>query len=174
VSELPTIEFREWAAVVRPRLRRTAYLLTGDWHQAEDLVQEALVRVSAVWRRVAASGAPDAYAAKTVVNAYRAARRRSWRREYPVDPVPSQHLRAHEDGTYDDREMLLAALAALGPSQRAVVVLRYWEDMSVAQVAEILRISPGTVKSQAARGLAQLRRVVGELDQDSTRTGESA
>jgi RNA polymerase sigma-70 factor (sigma-E family) len=167
------MEFREWASVARPRLRRTAYLLTGDWHQAEDLAQEALVRVYAVWRRVAASGAPDAYAAKTVVNAYRAARRRPWRRESPVDPVPSQHLRARDDAAHDDREMLLAALAALGPSQRAIVVLRYWEDMSVAQVAEVLRIAPGTVKSQAARGLEHLRRVVAELDRDSTRTGES-
>lgn len=146
--------FRSWATASRPRLRRTAYLLCGDWHLAEDLAQETLAKLYAVWPRVSRSGAPDAYARKTLINAHLAVRRRPWRRESVVDVMPDEGI---VPPTAEDRDVLLAALASLGPSQRAIVVLRYWEDLSIAEVASLLDLAPGTVKSQSARGLEHLR-----------------
>jgi RNA polymerase sigma-70 factor (sigma-E family) len=148
-------EFGVWAAAARPRLRRTGFLLSGDWHLAEDLAQETLLRLYAVWPRVSRSGAPDAYARRTLVNAYRGTLRRPWRREQFTDVVPD--VVAGVEGPHDDRDELLAALAGLGASQRAIVVLRYWEDMSVTDVADLLNLSPGTVRSQASRALLTLR-----------------
>ena len=153
-------QFRDWAAVARPRLRRTAYLLCGDWHLAEDLTQETLVRVYSVWHRVSISGAPDGYATRTLVNAHRAVLRRPWRRESAMEHLPDHSTITA--AAVDERDALLAALAELGPSQRAIVVLRYWEDRSVDDVAGLLGLSTGTVKSQSARGLAHLRRLLGE------------
>ena len=152
---MSTHEFRDWAAAARPGLRRTAYLLSGDWHQAEDLTQETLLRIYAVWRRVSAAGPPDAYARKVLVNLHRQALRRPVHREQPAESLPDRP--APGAGPDDDRDELLGALAGLGASQRAIVVLRYWEDLSVAEVADLLRLRPGTVKSQSSRGLASLR-----------------
>lgn len=155
-------EFQQWAAAARPRLRRTAYLLCGDWHLAEDVTQETLVRVFSVWGRVSATGAPDAYARRTLVNAFHASARRPWRREHLVDALPDTADGAAADATggRDERDALLTALAGLGRSQRAIVVLRYWEDLSVTEVANALDLSTGAVKSQASRGLAHLRRAL--------------
>jgi RNA polymerase sigma-70 factor (sigma-E family) len=151
-------EFGVWAATARPRLRRTAYLLCGEWHLAEDLVQDTLVRLYAVWPRISRSAAPDAYARRTLINQYRSTLRRPWRREHPTDIVPDRpDPAASAAGPHDEREMLLAALAELGASQRAIVVLRYWEDMSVTEVADLLALSPGTVRSQSSRALLNLR-----------------
>jgi RNA polymerase sigma-70 factor (sigma-E family) len=152
-------EFRAWAALARPRLRRTAFLLCGDWHLAEDLTQDTLVRIYAVWHRVSASGAPDSYATRTLVNCQRATARRPWRREHVTDELPDRPLVGTE-GSQDDRDLLLVALARLGDSQRTIVVLRYWEDLSIDEVAAVLGVSPGTVKSQSARGLARLRHLL--------------
>jgi RNA polymerase sigma-70 factor (sigma-E family) len=154
-------EFRDWATAARPRLRRTAYLLSGDWHLAEDLAQETLLRMYAVWRRVAQIGAPDAYARRTLINAYRSTLRRPSRREYLTDVIPEQA--AAQSGSPEERDVLLRALAELGQSQRAIVVLRYWEDLSVIEVAEVLGLSQGTVKSQASRALATLRGRLSDL-----------
>jgi RNA polymerase sigma-70 factor (sigma-E family) len=148
-------EFGVWAAAARPRLRRTGFLLSGDWHLAEDLAQETLVRMYAVWGRVSGSGSPDAYARRTLVNQYRSTLRRPWRREQLTDTVPERV--AGDAGPHEERDTLLAALAGLGASQRAIVVLRYWEDMSVSDVAALLNVSPGTVRSQASRALLTLR-----------------
>ncbi|WP_331273030.1 SigE family RNA polymerase sigma factor [Motilibacter deserti] len=152
-------DFRGWAVTARPRLRRVAFLLCGDWHQAEDLTQDTLARVYSVWSRVTRTGGPDAYARQTLVNAYRALLRRPWRRETAVGYLEDDALGQAQDPSLDvsDRSDLLLALRTLGASQRAVVVLRYWEDLPVAEVAELLNVSTGTVKSQAARGLANLR-----------------
>ncbi len=160
----PQQQFRDWAYPARPRLRRTAFLLTGDWHLAEDLTQDTLVRVRSVWSRVSGSGAPDAYATRTLVNCLRATARRPWRRESSVDLVPERIDPGSSAETPDHRDELLAALAQLGLSQRTVVVLRYWDDLSIEAVAASLNLSTGTVKSQAARGLAQLRELLGSLD----------
>ncbi len=155
-----TPDFREWAVAARPRLRRTGFLLTGDWHLAEDLTQETLVRMYAVWGRPSVHSV-DGYARTTLVNQYRQVLRRPSRREHVSDQLPEVPVTDRHD--HDDRAVLLAALADLGPSQRAIVVLRYWEDLSVAEVAQLLRVREGTVKSQASRALAYLRAKLPEL-----------
>ena len=147
--------FREYASARRAQLRRTAYLLCGDWYLADDLVQDALARLYVHWRRVRARGEVDAYVRRMLVNGFLAGRRRSWHRELAVASLPDTPAPDPiGDGT---RELLLRALADLHPSQRAVVVLRYWEDLSVEQTAAVLQCSTGNVKSQASRGLAHLR-----------------
>jgi RNA polymerase sigma-70 factor (sigma-E family) len=147
--------FRDYASARRGQLRRTAYLLCGDWYLADDLVQEALAKLYVHWRRVRARGEVDAYVRRMLVNGFLAGRRRPWRREISAAALPDAPLPdTADDGT---RDLLLRALADLHPSQRAVVVLRYWEDLSVEQTASVLCCSTGNVKSQASRGLAQLR-----------------
>ncbi|MEU8261652.1 SigE family RNA polymerase sigma factor [Micromonospora sp. NPDC048999] len=151
--------FREYAAARRGALRRTAYLLCGDWYLADDLVQDALAGLFVRWRRVRAGGEVDPYVRRMLVNGYLATHRRGWRRELAVADLPETAAPGHgDDGT---RDVLLRALSDLHPSQRAVVVLRYWEDLSVEQTATVLGCSTGNVKSQAARGLAHLRAALG-------------
>jgi RNA polymerase sigma-70 factor (sigma-E family) len=133
-------------------LRRTAYLLCGDWDEAEDLTQAAFVRLYLAWGRIRADGA-HAYARRVLLNEFLGRRRRT--RERPVETVPDRPEPA--GGSPDDRVDLAAALRAVPAQQRAVVVLRYWEGLSVEQTATLLRVAPGTVKSQASRGLAALR-----------------
>jgi RNA polymerase sigma-70 factor (sigma-E family) len=164
VTEDQKPEFPAWAVSARSRLRRTAFLLSGDWHLAEDLTQDALVRVYSVWPRVSASGAPDAYATRTLINCHRAAARRPWRRESTVGDLPDAPDPRLTGQATGDRDVLMTALSLLGRSQRTIVVLRYWEDLSVGEVALALNLSTGTVKSQAARGLARLRALLAELD----------
>jgi RNA polymerase sigma-70 factor (sigma-E family) len=147
-------EFTEFAATELTRLRRTAYLLCGDWHAAEDLTQIALTKTLLAWRRISRQENAHAYAHRTLVNAYLGQRRARRSGEIPVGRVPEHPGPA---GTADLRVVLLAALASLPPQARAVVVLRYWEDMSIEQVAGVMRCSAGTVKSQSARGLQKLR-----------------
>jgi RNA polymerase sigma-70 factor (sigma-E family) len=151
-------EFTEFAAADMARLRRTAYLLCGDWHAAEDLTQVALTRTLLAWRRISRQENAHAYAHRTLVNAYLGQRRTRRSGEIPVGDLPDL---LGPSGTTDLRVVLLAALATLPPQARAVVVLRYWEDLSIDQVAEILRCSAGTVKSQSARSLKKLRETLG-------------
>jgi RNA polymerase sigma-70 factor (sigma-E family) len=151
-------EFTEFAAAEMARLRRTAYLLCGDWYAAEDLTQIALTRTLLAWRRISKQENAHAYAHRTLVNAYLGQRRTRRCGEIPVGDLPELH---GPSGTTELRLVLLAALATLPPQARAVVVLRYWEDLSVDQVAEILRCSAGTVKSQSARSLKKLRDSLG-------------
>lgn len=148
--------FREYAAARRGDLRRTAYLLCGDWYLADDLVQDALAKLYGRWHRVRARGEVDAYVRRMLVNGFLATKRRSWRREVTAASLPDTPaaLADADDGT---RDMLRRALTRLQPSQRTIVVLRYWDDLSVEQTAAVLGCSTGNVKSQAARGLAHLR-----------------
>ncbi len=152
-------EFTEFAAAEMARLRRTAYLLCGDWHAAEDLTQIALTRTLLAWRRISKQENAHAYAHRTLVNAYLGQRRTRKSGEIPVEMLPEP---AGRPGTAELRVVMLAALAALPPQARAVVVLRYWEDLSIEQVAAILRCSTGNVKSQSARALRKLRDVLGQ------------
>jgi RNA polymerase sigma-70 factor (sigma-E family) len=151
-------EFTEFAAAEMARLRRTAYLLCGDWHAAEDLTQIALTRTLLAWRRISKQENAHAYAHRTLVNAYLGQRRTRRSGEIPIGDLPDL---LGPSSTTELRVVLLAALATLPPQARAVVVLRYWEDLSVDQVAEILRCSAGTVKSQSARSLKKLRESLG-------------
>ena len=144
--------FEEYVAARRGALLRTAYLLTGDAHAAEDLVQVALLKVVPQWRRVADN--PEPYVrtvlARESVSRWR---RRRWR-ELHTDQVPEVPA---ADERPDDRLALREALARLAPRQRAVIVLRYYEDLTEAETARVLGISVGTVKSQARDALARLR-----------------
>lgn len=152
-------EFTEFAAAEMARLRRTAYLLCGDWHAAEDLTQIALTKTLISWRRISRQQNAPAYAHRVLVNAYLAGRRSRKSSEVPVDKMPESS--AHP-APADLRLVLLGALATLPPQARTVVVLRYWEDLSVDAVAEILGCSAGNVKSQSARSLRKLRDRLGE------------
>jgi len=148
-------DFKAWVVARREPLRRSAFLMCGDWFLADDLVQEAVGRVYAVWPRVSVRGAPDSYARRVVVNLLVDHRRRAWRREVPHDELPDR-----ADPTAIDtsaRDDVLRALAEVPPRQRAVLVLRFWEDLSVEETASVLSCSSGNVKSQTSRGLANLR-----------------
>ncbi|MFG2846713.1 SigE family RNA polymerase sigma factor [Kitasatospora sp. NPDC048296] len=147
-------EFRAFAGGAWSRLLRTAYLLAGDRHGAEDLVQQALERAYVAWGRVRAADDPNAYVRRILINEH-ARRFRRRPAEHLVDALPERPAPSGPDP--DDRAVLLAALAALPPRQREAVVLRYWEDLSESQTAAAMGCSVGTVKSQAARGLAKLR-----------------
>jgi RNA polymerase sigma-70 factor (sigma-E family) len=142
-----------WAGLVR-----LAFGLTGDRWLAEDLAQTALANAYASWWRVRRADDPDAYVRQILINASKSRWRRSRVAEQPAErqaevPDPA----ADPAAAIGERSVLLTALAALPPRQRAVVVLRYWEDLSDAQVAALLGCSASTVRSQAARALAKLR-----------------
>jgi RNA polymerase sigma-70 factor (sigma-E family) len=152
-------EFTDFAAAAAPRLRRTAYLLCGDWHGAEDLVQTALAKVFVAWHRISKREAAHAYATRTLVHTYLAERRLRRSGEILSGTLPE---RPAEPNQAEDRIVLLSALAKLPRQARAVVVLRYWDDLSVDQVAATLGCSPGNVKSQSARALDKLRTLLAE------------
>ncbi|HEX6518741.1 MAG TPA: SigE family RNA polymerase sigma factor [Streptosporangiaceae bacterium] len=157
-------EFREfmhgrWAAMVR-----LAYGLTGDRGYAEDVAQTAFAKAYAAWPRVIRTGDPDAYVRRIVINENHNRFRKRRIAERLTDRPPEQNQ--HKIRGVEDREALIAALAALGPRQRAVVVLRYWLDLSEADIAAALNCSVGTVKSQASRALATLRKSAELLEED--------
>ena len=157
--------FRAYVRARTPALSRVAFLLTGDRHLAEDLVQETLLRVAGRWRRIVAGGDPDAYVRRTLYHQHVSVWRRSRRRPVPIAEPPEGHL-PDPSAAIASRLSVHAALARLAPRQRAVVVLRYFEDLSEGQTAEILGCGVGTVKSQTRDALARLRRVAPELADD--------
>jgi RNA polymerase sigma-70 factor (sigma-E family) len=165
----PEDEFVEFAAVASARLRRTAFLLCGDWHAAEDLAQVTLEKLFVSWRRLSRRDEVYGYATRTLVNAYLASRRLRRAEELLTGQLPERPCGQQAP---EIRIMVLDALAALPPKARAVVVLRYWADMSVGQVAELLGCSEGNVKSQAARGLDKLRPLLGEAAADFGMLGD--
>jgi RNA polymerase sigma-70 factor (sigma-E family) len=149
-------DFSEFYVARGPALRRTAYLIVRDWHQAEDLTQQAFVRLYAAWPRIRRESL-DAYARKTVVNACLSHLRRN-RPESPTDRLP--------DGAIATRESELdigQALGLLPDRQRAIIALRFLDDLPVTAVAEALGIAEGTVKSQTSRALETLRAHLPEL-----------
>ncbi|GAB2978693.1 SigE family RNA polymerase sigma factor [Amycolatopsis acidiphila] len=156
-------EFAEYFATRRDSARRTAYLLCGDWHRADDLAQTAFVALHRRWNRIRERGATDAYLRKTLVRASIDESRRPWRREQQVERLPEpEPVGERLDEQVALRADLLAGLAQVPPKQRAVLVLRYFEGLDVAGVAKALGCSEGNVKSQTARGLAHLRAALGE------------
>jgi RNA polymerase sigma-70 factor (sigma-E family) len=150
-------EFTVFAEAASSRLMATAFLLCGDWHTAEDLAQTTLAKVFAAWWRIRSRDAVHAYAQRTLLNTYLAHYRRRQRRETLTADVAALADRVVEPQTPELRLALIDALATLPPKARAVVILRYWEDMSIDQVAALLGCSPGNVKSQSARALDKLR-----------------
>ncbi|GAA1476172.1 SigE family RNA polymerase sigma factor [Nocardioides aestuarii] len=153
-------EFTELVHGTWGSLYRTAYLILGDHGLAEDLVQTALARTYASWGKVREVAAAPAYARTTLHNtAAEWIRRKSWRRELPTEQTAETPVEP-SDPTL--RPTVLAALARLAPRQRAVVVLRYYEDLSVAETARALSCSEGTVKSQTYDALAVLRTHLGD------------
>ncbi len=155
-------EFDEFVDQHSRALQQAAWLLTSSWPGAEDLVQISLLRIWQRWDSVTAE-ARLSYARRVILNTYLTNRRRGWRAEYPVAVVPEADTIMWIDplNGSDLHDSLTAALDSLPPRQRAVVVLRYYLDLSETQAADLLGCSIGSVKSQASRALAKLRALPG-------------
>jgi RNA polymerase sigma-70 factor (sigma-E family) len=140
-----------------PSLLRSAWLLTGDWASAQDLVQAALVKTWQRWDHVLRRDDPEVYVRRVMINTLATWRRRRWKGELPTEVLPERPVADSGFEGIERREALLAALASLPRRQRAVVVLRYFDDLTERQAAQVLGCAVGTVKSSTAKALAQLR-----------------
>lgn len=149
-------EFRDFVSARSSALLRTAYLLAGDWATAEDLLQTALTKTYLAWRRLGQIEAVEPYARRVLVNTATSWWRRRWHGERPTEVLP-ERAAPDEIEAQLERDALWRHVRELPTRQRAVLVLRYYEDMSEAQTAAMLNISPGTVKSQTSRALHALR-----------------
>jgi RNA polymerase sigma-70 factor (sigma-E family) len=149
-------EFRDFVLARRRAWLRTAWLLTGDWYAAEDLVQGTLTRCYPHWTRIAADS-PDAYVRRAMFTQHASRWRRRWRGEIATGDLPEQADRDDAFASVDRHQDIARALLALPPRQRAVLVLRFYEDMTEQQTATVLGCSTGTVKSQTAKALSRLR-----------------
>ena len=161
-------DFRSYVAARSPALLRTAYALTGNRADAEDLLQTALARTYLAWERIREREAADGYVRQVMLNT-----RTSWWRKRKVDEHPTGELPerpAGRDATADAdlHDALWTALAGLPKRQRAMVVLRYYEDLSEAETAAVMGVSVGTVKSATSRALAKLRETSGLRDDPRT------
>lgn len=153
-------EFEAFVAARFGQLRRVSFLVVRDWQYAEDIVQAALMNVYSAWPRLERQGSLEAYARRAVINASISWMRKP-RRDVPSESVPDVAESAasiSRAGRLD--EDLVAALKQVTPAQAAIIALRYVDDMSVAEVADLLGISEGTVKSQSSRGLAKLKNLM--------------
>lgn len=160
---MPDPSFEEYVRASGPRLKRLAYLLTGDLHDAEDLLQTAYAKAMPHWKKVSRYDSPDAYLRRTMVSIRTSWWRRHKGRDRLVADVPEQALSRSAPGGIDldesivDHQMLLQALRGLPERQRAAVVLRHWCDLSEAETADTMGCGVGAVKSATSRGLANLR-----------------
>jgi RNA polymerase sigma-70 factor (sigma-E family) len=155
-------EYTQYVAARLDRLRRLGFLLSGSWDRADDAVQTALVKLYVAWPRIERSRSIDGYVRQMVVRCLIDERRRGFGRyEQTVSESPDS-VAADHSGATDRRIIATGALRRLPPRQRAAIVLRYWEDLSVEQTAQLLDCSTGTVKSQCARGLRSLREELNE------------
>ena len=165
---MDTAERQAFDALVEVRaasLLRTAYLLTGDRHTAEDLVQTAFAKLYLSWDKVQRRELVDGYVRRILVNEHNSLWRRPWkRRELSTETVPETQSESHAHDRTDDGEAaaMWRFVQTLPRKQRAVIVLRYYEDLSEAETADVLGISVGTVKSQASRAIAGMRSRVGD------------
>lgn len=165
--------FREWMIVRSSTLRRKAFLLCGDWSSADDLVQDVLVAMYPRWSRIVRGGHVDAYANRVLVGKHVDARRRPWRRERSFETVPDSVDSTSESAIarVDERDgPLVSALAALPAGQRAVLVLRFTDDLSIEGIAQAMGIPAGTVKSRLSRGTETLRAHLDAPDDPAERT----
>jgi RNA polymerase sigma-70 factor (sigma-E family) len=160
-SRAVRVDFESWLVAREHALQRTALLLTGDPHSAQDLVQNTLTKLYLAWDRIEQRDRVDAYARRVLVNEHRSTWRRAWRRHEVVsDVLPDAGAPSIEPDV--ERDAVWAFVASLPPRQRAVIVLRYYEDLTEAETADLLGITRGTVKSQAHKALAALRASVGD------------
>lgn len=148
-------EFTEFVAARLPAVRRVAHLLCQDWHRTDDLVQVAITRLYVHWDRAMVMDNTEAYLRTILVREFLSERRSGWARRVSIGAQPPDRADAGPD--HDAVIDLNAALAVLPAGQRAAVVLRYYCDLTVEQTAQVLGCTPGTVKSQTARGLGSLR-----------------
>ncbi|MGP4007578.1 SigE family RNA polymerase sigma factor [Streptomyces sp. 4N124] len=156
-------EFDEFVAARWSGLFHLARLLTGgDRHRAEDLLQESLVKLWFVWPKIA-DEAPEAYVRKVLSRAAARSARRRWWGERPVEQLPEVAVTGDVSATVAERSRLEAALAQLPARQRAAVVLRYYQDLPEAHVAQVLGCPVGTARSHASRGVARLRRILADV-----------
>ena len=154
-------EFELYVAAARPRLRRLAYSLCGDWHTADDVVQTALAKLYVAWPRVSRASNQDAYVRRTVARTTIDEARRPWRREHSgLDGLDREAVGMD----VADREDLVAALQRLPEMQRKTVVLRHWLGLSVSETAHDLGIAEGTVKSHTSRALSALHELMSEVE----------
>lgn len=170
---IPDLPFEEFLDGASGRLFAMALLLTSrNRAEAEDLLQSVLERAYRRWRRICLSGDPEAYVRKMLVNAsvdqWRRFRRRA---EQPLDETCPATI-GDRSAEIDDRDLLVRALAGLPAGQRAVLVLRYFSDLSEAETAATLGCTVGSVKSQAARGLAKMRAITGWADEQEASEGK--
>ncbi|MEV4630457.1 SigE family RNA polymerase sigma factor [Micromonospora sp. NPDC049523] len=155
-------EYVEYVTARLPALRRLAYSLCGDEHQADDLVQEAITKLYLSWAKSSRANSLDAWVRVILVRVFLDSQRKGWWKVRLFGTTPDVH--ASVDQPTEDRTILHAALAKVPPRQRAVLVLRYLHDLPVNEVAEMLGCSAGTVKSQASHGLKALRRLLGDQE----------
>lgn len=168
------MRFDEFAAARLPALLRYAVMLTGDPHLAEDIVQETMIRVQLRWRRVRAADHPELYVRRMLTNEYFGQRRKGWFRRTvlrgevsPVGPVVPDPAHATTE-----RDAVWEMLATLPPRQRASVVLRYYEGLADAQIAEVMGCAVGTVRGYISRALSNLRDVLRDpVSPDQSPTG---
>lgn len=153
-------QFDDFVVTRGAALRRTAFLLCGDWHDAEDLVQSTLATLYATWHTIREPQAANAFARRILVRTFVDGKRRRWSGEQASDAVLD--VAAARPGDVDTRLTLLDALERMSPTYRAVLVLRFWEDQSVAQTAALLDKRPNAVRSATTRGLEQLRAILGD------------
>jgi RNA polymerase sigma-70 factor (sigma-E family) len=157
-------DFDDFVSTRGPSLLRFAYLLTSDAHQAEDIVQEALARAHLRWRRIDSYDMPEAYVRKVVLRQYLSWRRRRSSSEIAVAAVPDRAVGQDVADRVADRQQLSVLLAGLPKMQRAVIVLRYFEDRGDDDIAQLLGCAPATVRSHAARALNRLREAIPALN----------
>jgi RNA polymerase sigma-70 factor (sigma-E family) len=155
-------EYVDYVTARIPALRRLAFLLAGDEHRADDLVQQTITTLYVKWRRAQAADHLDAYVRTMLIRTFVDERRLAWARVRLFREAPEPP--PYEDGGAEDRQVVRSALSRVPRRQQAVLVLRFFYDLSVDEVAGTLGCSAGTVKSQTARGLATLRRLLGERD----------
>lgn len=162
VDRATTRDFDEWVASRGPGLLRLAYVLTGNRNDADDVVQEALSRALPRWSRISRLDNPDAYVRRMVVNAHTSGWRRFRRRESPVpEPAPAATVEGPDVG---DHDRLWRACLRLPAAPRTAVVLRFYEQLGYAEMAELTGVREGTLRSRVSRGLALLRSELGETD----------
>jgi len=155
-------EFVAYYTARGDQLRKTAYLLCGDWHLAQDLTQITFTKLYQAWRRIERHDVLDQYARRVLLRAFLDERRRPWRRELSTEPEsPALDSVSQDAQGFPERMLLRTALMRIPKRRRAVLVLRFWMDLSTEQAADLLGCSASTIRSQTSRGLDDLRDVLG-------------